>query len=374
MRIIFSRAHFYALASLVIAIAALAIITGCPRSEEEDAVNLEGFIFETVGPQGEEPVDYQDIAVSTAEAEQINQGEYKAAILMHTSGDWPNAVIAGAEDAFATLGIEVVAITDAEFDSNKQRTDIETALALDPDIIITLIIDPVSGAEALRPAIEAGVQVVLLSNLPQDFVHGTDYASIVTDDLFNMGKSIAELIGEELNGEGNVGIIFHDASYYVTNQRDTAVEAVLARDFPDIDVVARSGLANPDDSEVIASALLTEFSDLDAIYAPWDGPAEGVVAALRAAGREDSVSVFTMDLGATNVLNMARGGSVKGVVADLPFDLGQTMANIGALATIGVATPAFVTVPAIKVQQNNIARTWERSLNRALPDEIASEL
>ncbi len=355
---------------LLLMIAGL-FLFGCARDEE---VDLSAFLFETIGPSGEQPTSYEEVTISSSDADAIRDGGYKAALLMHTSGDWVNAVTAGVSAAFADLNIEIVANADAEFDSNKQKTDIETALALEPDIIITLILDPVSGAEALRPAIEQGVQIVLLSNLPNGFVHGRDYAAIVTDDLFNMGKSVAELIGDTLGGEGNAAVIFHDADYYVTNQRDTAVEAVLARDFPDIELVAKRGLADPADSEVIASALLTEFQDIDAIYAPWDGPAEGVVAALRAAGKQDDVAVFTMDLGANNVLDMVKGGSVKGVVADLPFELGRTMANVGALATIGRGSAPFITVPAIKVTKDNVAQQWERSLNRPLPAEILSSL
>ena len=335
--------------------------------------DLSKFAFETMGPKGEDPVSYETIFVAPNDARTIKSGGYKAALLMHTSGDWVNAVLAGAQAAFADLNVDVVATADAEFDANKQRTDIETALALDPDIIITLILDPVTGAEALRPAIERGVKVVLLSNLPQGFVHGQDYASIVTDDLFNMGKSVAEMMGDYLGGSGEVALIYHDADYYVTNQRDNSVEAVLTKDFPGINIVARRGLANPADSEVIASALLTEFPNIDAIYATWDGPAEGVVAALRAAGRDDA-GVFTMDLGANNVLDMVKGGSVKGVVADLPFELGKAMANIGALAVLGQDTPAFVTVPAIKVTQSNVPTQWKRSLNRDLPAEILNAL
>ena len=344
---------------------------------EEQAIDLSSFVFETKGPQGEDPVSYEAIYVSPSNTDAIRGRGLKAALLMHTSGDWVNAVLAGAEATLADLNIEVVAVADAEFDANKQKTDIETALARDPDIIITLILDPVTGAEALKPAIEQGVKVVLLSNLPAGFVHGQDYASIVTDDLFQMGKSAAEMINDHLGGSGNVALLYHDAAYYVTNQRDSSVEAVLTKDFPGINIVAKRGIAGPDfasEADVVVSALLTEFPNIDAVYAPWEaGPADGVVAALRAAGRDD-VAVFTMDLGANNVLDMVKGGNVKGFVADLPFELGGAMANIGALAVLGEETPAFVTVPAIKVDSSNVPTQWKRSLNRELPPEILSEL
>ena len=364
----------YILSTLTLSlIAVMPLVAGGEKEAGSEAEVLkETFSFETVGPLGESPVDYRDIRVSDAEIASIRDGNYRAALLMHTSSDWTNAVILGARSMFDTLGVEVVAVTDAEFDSNKQRTDIETALALDPDIIITLVLDPVSGAVALRQAVDKGVKVVLLSNWPNDFVHGEDYVSIVTDDLFGMGEATAELIAGHLGVSGRVALLYHDADYYVTNQRDASVEAVLRRDFPDIEIVTKRGIANPADAETLAAAILTQFPDVDAIYAPWDTIAEGVVAAAR--GVNSDVSVFTMDLGANNALDMVKGGNIRGVVADLPFVLGETMAKIGVLGVLNREAPAFVTVPAIKVTSENIETEWERSLNRSLPEEIRSEL
>ncbi len=337
--------------------------------EEPDTGDL---VLETRGPQGELPTNYGEIYISQEDRDTIRSGNYRAAILMHTSADWTSAVIAGAQSTFDDLNIEVVAVTDAEFDSNKQRTDIETALVLDPDIIITLVLDTVSGAVALKQAVDQGVSVVLLSNLPSDFVHGQDYVGIVTDDLFKMGESVAEMINDHLGGSGEVALLYHDADYYVTNQRDQAVETVLRRDYPNINIVARQGVANPTDGETAASAILIQYPDVDAIYAPWDTIAEGVVAAARSSNSD--VAVFTMDLGANNVLDMVKGGNVQGIVADLPFALGETMAKMGALGILDRAVPPFVTVPAIKVTRDNVELTWEQSLNRTLPPEIMDEL
>lgn len=332
-------------------------------------VTTESFVYETVGPMGESPTNYEDVYLSSDDKAAVKAGAYKAAILMHTSSDWTNAVVAGAKDMFAELGVEVVAVTDAGFDPNKQRTDVETTMALDPDIIVTLVLDPVSGSVALKQAIDKGIKVVLISNLPSDFVHGQDYAGIVTDDLFQMGEATAQMIGESLNGEGEVALMYHDANYYVTNQRDQAVEAVLNRDYPGISIVTKKGIVNPSDGDVIASAILTQFPKVDAIYAPWDTIAEGVVAGVRAAGRDD-VGVYTMDLGANNAMDLVKGGNMKGMVADLPYVLGETLAKMGSLSAIDKDTPAFVTVPAIKVDKENIETQWERSLNRPLPNDV----
>jgi ribose transport system substrate-binding protein len=330
-------------------------------------------VMKTLGPQGEEPTNYDKVVVGAKDTKAIAGKHLKAAILMHQSSDFSNALIAGAKAVFKELGINVVVVTDAEMDPNKQRTDIETALALKPDIIVTLVVDPVSGAVALQKAVDQGVKIVLISNLPNGFVHGRDYAGIVTDDLFGMGRSVAEMMGASLGNKGDVALLYHDANYYVTNQRDRAVKTVLGKQYPGIKIVTEKGIANPNDGEVAASAIITQNPSVKAIYAPWDTIAEGVVAATRSAGRKD-IKVFTIDLGANTGLDLVKGGNMAGIVADLPYTMGETLARMGALSAIGVKTPPFVVVPAIKVDKSNIKDMWKKALNREAPKEILDAL
>ncbi|AMC36405.1 substrate-binding domain-containing protein [Janthinobacterium sp. B9-8] len=326
----------------------------------------------TVGPNGEIPTSYTQVKLAAPDVAQLKGKNYKAAILMHTTSDFSTALIAGAKKVFDELGIKVVAVTDAEMDPKKQRTDLETVLALKPNIIISLVIDPVSGAVAFKQATQQGVKLVFISNAPQGYKAGKDYAGIVTDDLFGMGKAAAELMADSIGSKGDVAVMHHAANYYVTNQRDNAVKAVLAR-YPNIKVVADKGIANPNDGEVIASAILTQNPSVKAIYAPWDAIAEGVTAAVRAAGRKD-VKVVTMDLGAANALDMVKGGNVAGIVSDLPYDMGKTLATMGAMSLLNKPTPAFVTVDAIKVTSANLATQWQKALFRQPPDAVVKAL
>ena len=307
------------------------------------------------------------------EIAQIAEGGYSAALLWHTSAAFTEAVTQGARDAFSEMGIEVVAETNAEFDSAKQVSDVETVMALEPDIILSLVLDPVSGAEAFRPASESGVQLVFLSNVPEGYVQGEDYVGIVTDDLAGMGIAAAELLGDAMGGEGQVGYIFHDAAYYVTNQRDQGFKTWIEAKYPDIEVVAEEGMADPALAEEIANAMLTRNPEITGIYTPWAGPAEGVVAALRAAGRDD-VSVVTLDIDTNVALDMVEEGNVVGIAADLAYELGRTMAVEGAYGLLGKEAPGFTIVPAIKVTSDNIVDAYNESLGINPPDEILEAL
>ena len=326
-------------------------------------------LAETIGPQGESATPSQTVTVSDAGAATLKGGGHTAALLWHDQSDFVNAVTAGATDEFDRLGIEVIATTNAAFDAAKQRSDIETALVKQPSIILALPLDPVTSAEAFRAAVADGVKLVFLSNLPSGYEHGVDYAAIVTDDLFQMGKQAADALAEAMGGSGTVGWIFHDATYYVTNQRDNAFKTTIESDYPDITIVAEQGISDPARAEEIANAMLLRHPDLGGVYVTWAGPAEGVLASLRASGNK-TTRIVTLDLSEPIALDMVQGGNVVAIVADEAYELGRAMAAAGARALLGEETPPFVVAPAITVTADNVAEGWQTSLNRDAPKSV----
>ncbi|MER8643212.1 substrate-binding domain-containing protein [Mesorhizobium sp. M1252] len=324
---------------------------------------------QTVGPQGESATPSADVILSDADIAALKDKGYKAALLWHTSSDFTNAVTAGATDEFARAGITIAVKTDAQFDSARQRSDIETALAAKPNVILALPLDPVTSAEAFRQAVKDGTKLVFLSNLPKGYKQGTDYASIVTDDLFQMGKQAADAMAKAIGGKGKVGYIFHDAAYYVTNQRDQAFKTTIEKVYPEIKIVAEQGISDPARAEELANAMLLQHPDLDGIYVTWAEPADGVLSALRGAGNART-KIVTLDLAEPVALDMVKGGNVAALVADKAYELGRAMAASGMKSLLGQPTPAFVVAPALTVTKENVAQGWKESLNRDAPQPV----
>jgi ribose transport system substrate-binding protein len=324
---------------------------------------------QTVGPGGEAATPASDVKLSDAEVAKLKEGKYTAALLWHTSSDFVNAVTAGSKDEFSRLGMEVVAQTDAGFDAAKQKSDVETILAKKPSAILALPLDPVTSAEAFKPAIAAGVKIVLLSNKPKDFVQGKDYVAIVTDDLYQMGKHAADALAASIGKKGKVAYIFHDAAYYVTNQRDKAFKSTIEKDYPDIKIVAEQGITDPARAEDIGQALLLKNPDLDGIYVTWAEPAEGVLAALRAAGNKKT-KIVTLDLSEPVALDMVKGGNVAAIVSDQAYELGRTMATAAGYGLLGKAAPAFVVAPVITVTKANVVDAYKEALHRDAPKSV----
>jgi ribose transport system substrate-binding protein len=314
------------------------------------------------GPNGEDPTAASEIELTDAELEAIRTMNATAAIVMHYGGnDWSQAQISGLRLQFETMGIEVIAVTDAGFKPEKQVADIETIMAQNPDIIVSIPTDPTATASAYKAAAEAGVEMVFMDNVPAGFVAGEDYVSAVSADNYGNGVASAHLMAKALNQEGQIGLIFHAADFFVTRQRYDAFKTTIESDYPDIEIVAEQGIGGPDftgDAEKAASAMLTSNPAIDGIWAVWDVPAEGVISAARFSGRNDLV-ITTIDLGENAAINMAQRGFVKGLGAQRPFDQGVTEAKLAGYGLLDKPAPAFVALPALPVTRETLLDGWE---------------
>jgi ribose transport system substrate-binding protein len=329
----------------------------------------------SLGPNGEASTLATDIPELTAEqVQKVKDAHYKWAYLPSGASTWFSAVEAGAKDMANQLGFQLTATADSNFDPAKQASDVETAMATDPDAILTLPVDPTSAAEAFKPAVNAGVKLVFNDNGINGYTAGKDYVAIVTGNHFGMGEAAADLMSKALGPDGgDIGFIFHDADFYVTNNRDCRFLAVITQKHPEIHVVAEGGMTEEGQTGDIASAMITQHPSIKAIYVTWSAAATSALGALRAAGRTD-VKVVAHDLDASNDLDMARGGNLFGVAADKPFLIGQTQIKAAAMSLLGLDAPGFITVPVVTETKDTIVQAWTDSLNQAPPDEILKQI
>jgi ribose transport system substrate-binding protein len=335
--------------------------------------DLQGQVLST-GPNGEKASSVDEVQLSDDQVAQVKAMGAKAAIVMHYGGnDWSTAQVDGLKSEFERLGITVVATTDADFKPEQQVSDIETVMSQNPNVIVSIPTDPVATAGAYKAAAQAGVKLVFMDNVPEGFQAGTDYVSMVSADNYGNGVVSAHLLARNLGGKGNIGVIYHNADFFVTQQRYDGFRETIAKDYPDIKIVADQGIAGPDfagDAQAAANAMLSQNPDLDAIWAVWDVPAEGVLAAARAAGRSD-LKVATEDLGLNVAIALAKDELVVGLGAQRPFDQGVTEARLAALSLLGQQTPAYVALPALPVDHDNVLDAWKQVYHSDPPADLA---
>jgi ribose transport system substrate-binding protein len=314
------------------------------------------------------------VQVTPAAAQQIQNGHYTAALVWHTSDEVTAAVTKGAEDAFSNLGIKVVAVTNADYQADRQSDQLRTVSAQKPSCILSLPVDPTSTAAAYRAAAANGSKLVFEDNAPDGFTKaGQQYVTVQSSDLFQMGKHTADALAAAIDDSGDIGYIYHDADFYVTNQRDEAFKKTIEENYPNIHIVAQQGISDPSQAEAQASAMLTQHPNLKAIYVTFGEVAEGVLSALRNSGNNDT-KIVTMDLQEPLTLDMARGGHVAAIVVEGLYDDGQAMANACGLSLIGKPVPPFVVSEPTTVTKDTLQQGYEASEHTSPPKSVTDAL
>ncbi len=231
---------------------------------------------------------------------------------------------------------------------------------------------PVATAGAYRKAAEQGVKLVFMDNVPQGFTAGEEYVSVVSADNYGNGVTSAYLLARSLGGEGKIGVIYHEADFFVTQQRYDGFMDTMSSEFPDIEIVQEQGIAGPDfagDAQAAANAMMTRNPDLDGIWAVWDVPAEGVMAAARETGRTD-IKIATEDLGTNVAIALAKDEMIVGLGAQLPYDQGVAEADLAALSILGVDVPAYVALSSLPVDHDNVLEAWEQVYHSEAPASV----
>lgn len=343
------------------------------KTDGKDEIVLDENDIKSTGPNGEKAAPASSLTLTDEEIVKLKAGNYSAAISFHYAGnDWSSAQQKGLEDTFKKYEINIVGTTDANFSVEQQVSDLETLTALNPDVMISIPTDAKATSDAFKRVSDRGIKLVFMDNVPDNFVAGENYVGAVSADNYGNGVIAAELIGDKLKGKGKIGIIHYDVDYFVTNQRLEAFEKTIKKKYPDIEVIAKTGFSDVNQSTEVADAMLTQNPDLEAIFAIWDIPAEGVLSALTSAGRED-VFVSSIDLG-DNIAKEIAQGKVLGVGAQLPYDQGVAEATMAAYALLGKETPSYVAVPATKVERNTIVSGYEMVYHKKAPGFITEEL
>ncbi|MGD0613965.1 MAG: substrate-binding domain-containing protein [Verrucomicrobiota bacterium] len=337
---------------------------------------LEGKVLST-GPNGEAAEPASAVSLTESELDKIKSTHATAAIVLHYSGnDWSNAQVNGLKTQFAAMGIDVIAVTDAGFKPERQVSDIETVLAKKPSIIVSIPTDPVATAGAYKEAADRGVKLVFMDNVPKGLIAGKDYVSVVSADNYGNGAAAAALMAKALAGHGNIGIIYYSADFFVTRERYDGFKKTVTDNFPNLKIIAEQGIGGPDfsgDGEKAASAMITSHRNLDGIWVVWDVPAEGVIAAARTAGRSKLV-ITTCDLGENVAIDMARGGFVKGLGAQRPFDQGVTEALLAGYGLLGKKAPAYVALPSLPATKDNLLESWRAVYHQDPPADVKSSM
>ena len=344
-------------------------------SKIETSIDAAQTKAQSTGPNGEAAKPASDVTLTDDEIAKVKAMNATAAIVFHTkASDWSTAQETGLKTEFARLGITVTDVTDAGFKADQQITDIETVMAKKPSIMVSIPVDAAATADAYKAVAAAGTKLVFMDNVAAGLQQGTDYVSVVSADNFGNGVVSAHLMAKALCGKGKIATVFHGADFFVTKQRHDGFVNTIKSDYPDIQIVDEKGIDGADFATLAqdaTNAILAKNQDLQGIWAVWDTPAEGVLAAINSNNRK-GVIVITEDLGKPVAIEMAKNGQVKGLGAQRPYEAGITEARLAAYGLLGKTAPDYVALPALAVDHDNLLQSWKDVYFEDAPADVAS--
>ena len=169
-----------------------------------------------------------------------------------------------------------------------------------------------------------------------------------------MGRLQAQCLSKAIGGKGNVAMMAGPTGQAWSDLRAKGFRDTLAKEAPDVKVVAESRLAdNRNAALTTAEDWVQRFPDLSGIYSATDDMAAGIITALKSADRLRAVRVSASNLSPTAQQLLKDGElvctSIQQVVAQGRASLQQAV-----LASSGGKVEKQVVLPALLVTTSNL--------------------
>lgn len=285
-----------------------------------------------------EPPDYAyDIVNVDTSRYKIDGTPRVAFAIQAPEFSWPatynQAVEARRAEAYPDIELIVSPTGLGEVDT--QIATIEDLLVQQPDVLIITPLTDVRGP--VEQAAAQGIPVVLCTGTAQ-----TDaYVTRVDRDNFLNGAIGAEWIARSIGYKGKIVTLSGIAGIPTAEARLEGARSVFAK-YPEIEIVAHE-YTNWDaaNGKTAMQAFLTQFDQIDAVWADGAGQAIGAIEAFKEAGRE--IPPFAAEP-LNGFLRLAAEEGFEFVAVGYPPSHSAICLDVAMNILAGITVPSFVNV------------------------------
>jgi ABC-type sugar transport system substrate-binding protein len=255
-------------------------------------------------------------------------GGKMAHLMMTMAMDYTVNADSGAHGAAEALGLEITSV-DGQFDSERQLNQFEQQVTAGTKAVM---LHAPGGGSIRRIAQLANENKVWLDNtwgtLPwfTPFEAGDYYTMYAVPEEFSAHKAVTEVVLKAVMDAfgggpivGVTGVEGNSTDLIRSRGRDAALQ-----DYPDVKLVGQlPGKWNREDSQKAMEDLISRYPDIKGVIAQNDDIADGVIAALRAAGIRAGEDVFVSGAdGTTAGAEMIKRGQMIATSANVPQYMG----------------------------------------------------
>src|SRR3954462_15468147 len=286
-----------------------------------------------------------------------------------TDHGWLGAISKNAKSAAAQyddLDFQLLQAADAD----SQAQQVEQAIAQKPDVLVVLPQDGAALTPVAQKAEKAGIPVV---NIDRLFTAPDAATATVLGDNYEIGVLAADYIAGQLKCSGNVVEIQGLAGISVTTDRSKGFADTLKKKCPGggVKIVAKQpGDFNPDQGLKVMENILQAQKKIDAVYTHDDDMAQGVVQAIRNAGRDKEMFLTGVGGSQDAMKQIKEGGLYRATFLYNP-NMAASAVTMARLIALGQGFPELtppevprqLIVPAAVVTKDNVAKYEKYAFN-----------
>ena len=217
-----------------------------------------------------------------------------------------------------------IAVTSvsADYDLNKQFTQIDNFIAAGVNLIVINAVDPNAILPAIKRAQAAGIAVVAADVA----ANGAD-ATIMTDNTLAGNQSCA-FLAEKLGGKGNV-IIENGPQVSSVTDRVKGCKAALAKS-PNIKILSsdQDAKGSRDGGLQVMQGYLIRYSDVNGVFAINDPQAIGSELAAKQQHR-NGIVITSVDGAPDIVASLKANGLIEASATQDPYTMGRLAVKAG---------------------------------------------
>lgn len=229
------------------------------------------------------------------------------------------SVETGAQAAGKEFGVEIRWNGPAqETEYSRQIQILDSAIAKHVDGIAVAASDRNALVGSLDRAAAAGIPVTVFDS----GVESTNYLSYVATDNLDGGRMGGRTLGQLLGGKGKVAMIMHAPGSASTMDRERGFTEVMAKEFPNIQVVgSQYGMSDRAKAMAASENILTAHPDLDGIFASSEPSSVGAALAIKGRGLSGKVKLVAFD-SSDGMIEDLKGGTIDAMVVQDPYKMG----------------------------------------------------
>lgn len=209
-----------------------------------------------------------------------------------------------------------VSLLDSGGSGERTASNLQDAASRGVDAIIITMADLRASRAALDAAIAAKIPVITVDS---GYIDGV--LVDITTNNWAMSSDVSPYLLNEMGGKGNI-IFLRMAEHHGTRKRGDVMETIL-KEYPDIKVLAEHNIdytAFFEDTTSTMQDYASRFGEeINAVWAPWDEPAQAAINELTAAGLKN-VKVIGIDGHPQAVAEVCKPDSLMIATVSQPFE------------------------------------------------------